>query len=68
MKSNNWRKSYIGFMVHYFHFSFWNSGIAPEDFDSELTTTYDVEDAWNWRQNCDRKIISGLTFYKLIVF
>jgi len=55
-------------MVHYFHFSFWNFAIVHEEFDSQLTTTFDVGDEWKWKQNYDQEIISGLTFCKLIVF
>jgi hypothetical protein len=66
--NNNLHNLYIGFMVHYFHFSFWKFSIVLEEFDSQLTTTFDVGDAWKWRQNCDQEIISGLTFCKLIVF
>jgi hypothetical protein len=50
-------------MVHYFHFA-----IIFEEFDSQLITTFDVGDAWKLKQNCDQKIILGLTFYKLIIF
>jgi hypothetical protein len=66
IKSNNLHNSYIGFVVHYFHFSFWNLKIVPKEFDSKVTTTFDGEDAWNWTQNCDQEIILG--FCKLIVF
>jgi hypothetical protein len=54
-------------MVHYFHFSFNFFIVAPEEFGSQLTTTFDVGDAWKWRQNYDQEIISGLIFCKLIV-
>jgi hypothetical protein len=54
-------------MVHYFHFSFWKFAIVLEEFDSQLTTTFDVGDAWKWRQNYDQEIILGLTFYKFII-
>ncbi len=49
-------------------FTFWNFVIVLEEFDSQLTTTFDVGDAWKWKQNYDHEIISGLTFYKLIIF
>jgi hypothetical protein len=68
IRSNNLHNLYIGFMVHYFHFSFWNFAIVLEEFDSQHITTFDVRDAWKWRQNYDWEIISGLTFYMLIVF
>jgi hypothetical protein len=54
-------------MVHYFHFSFWNFVIVLEEFDSQLKTTFDVGDAWKWRQNYDQEIVLGLIIYKLIV-
>jgi hypothetical protein len=45
IKSNNLHNLYIGFMVHYFHFSFNFFIVAPEEFGSQLTTTFDVGDA-----------------------